>query len=155
MIALVVGLILLVFGGDVLVRHASAFAIKSEVPPLIVGLTVVSIGTSSPELFASLQAVWTGANGIAVGNVIGSNIANFGLALGMTAMIKPMVIDRQVLGMDLPLMVFVTLLFGLLAIDGQLIYADSSPHFSKSKAPEKLLSEPLRRKLLEISNSNE
>ena len=119
MIELVVGLTLLVFGGDVLVRHASAFAIKSEVPPLIVGLTVVSIGTSSPELFASLQAVWTGANGIAVGNVIGSNIANLGLALGLTAMIKPMVVDRSVLGMDLPLMVFVTLLFGLLALEGQ------------------------------------
>ena len=119
MIALVVGLILLVFGGDVLVRHASAFAIKSEVPPLIVGLTVVSIGTSSPEFFASLQAVWTGANGIAVGNVIGSNIANLGLALGLTAIIKPMVVDRRVLGIDLPLMVFVTLLFGQLALDGQ------------------------------------
>ena len=101
-----------------LVKHASAFAIKAEVPPLIVGLTVVSIGTSSPELFASLQAVWNGVDGIAVGNVIGSNIANLGLALGMTAMIKPMIVDRRVLAMDLPLMVFVTLLFGGLALDG-------------------------------------
>ena len=118
-IAFVLGLLLLVFGGDVLVRHASAFAIKSEIPPLIVGLTVVSIGTSSPELFASLQAVWNGVDGIAVGNVIGSNIANLGLALGLTAMISPMVVDKRVLGMDLPLMVFATLLFGGLALDGQ------------------------------------
>lgn len=118
MIALIVGLVLLVFGGEVLVKHASAFAIKAEVPPLIVGLTVVSIGTSSPELFASLQAVWNGVDGIAVGNVIGSNIANLGLALGLTAMIKPMIVDRRVLAMDLPLMVVVTLAFGGLALDG-------------------------------------
>ena len=74
MIELLFGLILLVFGGEVLVRNASALAIKSRVPPLIVGLTVVSIGTSSPELFTSLQAVWSDVDGIAVGNVIGSNI---------------------------------------------------------------------------------
>tara|TARA_Y100000589_G_C27123191_1_gene617363 strand:+ start:159 stop:1094 length:936 start_codon:yes stop_codon:yes gene_type:complete len=126
MIALILGLILLTFGGDLLVRHASAFAIKSNVPPLIVGLTVVSIGTSSPELFASLQAVWTGANGIAVGNVIGSNIANLGLALGLTAMIKPLVVDKSVLVRDFPMMVFVTLLFGLLAIDGQFNKVDGA-----------------------------
>ena len=86
MIALIVGLVLLVFGGEVLVRHASAFAVKYEVPALIVGLIIVSIGTSSPELFASLQAVWDGSGGVAVGNVIGSNIANLGLALGLTAL---------------------------------------------------------------------
>ncbi len=126
MIALLFGLILLTFGGDVLVRHASGFAIKSNVPPLIVGLTVVSIGTSSPELFASLQAVWTGANGIAVGNVIGSNIANLGLALGLTAIIKPLVVDKSVLEKDFPLMVFVTLLFGLLAIDGEFNKVDGA-----------------------------
>ena len=118
MIELLFGLILLVFGGEVLVRNASAFAIKSRVPPLIVGLTVVSIGTSSPELFTSLQAVWSGVDGIAVGNVIGSNIANLGLALGLTAMISPMIVDTRVLKMDLPLMIVVTLLFGGLAYDG-------------------------------------
>lgn len=76
MIELVQGLILLVFGGEVLVRHSSALAIKAEVPSLIVGLTVVSIGASSPDLFASLQSVYDGVDGIAVGNIIGSNIAN-------------------------------------------------------------------------------
>jgi cation:H+ antiporter len=118
MIALILGLVLLVFGGEVLVRHSSAFAIKSQVPPLIVGLTVVSIGTSSPELFTSLQAVWDGSGGIAVGNVIGSNIANLGLALGLAALIRPMIVDRSVLRLDLPLMIIVTLLFGGLALDG-------------------------------------
>ncbi len=76
MIELVQGLILLVFGGEVLVRHSSALAIKAEVPSLIVSLTVVSIGASSPDLFASLQSVYDGDDGIAVGNIIGSNIAN-------------------------------------------------------------------------------
>ena len=118
MIALIVGLVLLVFGGEVLVRHASAFAVKSEVPALIVGLIIVSIGTSSPELFASLQAVWDGAGGIAVGNVIGSNIANLGLALGLTALVRPMIVDRSVMAIDLPLMIVATLLFGGLALDG-------------------------------------
>ena len=120
-VELILGLILLVVGGEVLVRHSSGLALKSNLPPLIVGLTVVSIGTSSPELFASLQAVWSdveGAEGIAVGNVIGSNIANLGLALGLTAMISPMIVDRRVLSLDLPLMVLVTLLFGGLALDG-------------------------------------
>ncbi len=119
MIELVLGLILLVLGGDVLVRHSSALAIKAEVPPLIVGLTVVSICTSSPELFASLQAVYDGVEGIAVGNVIGSNIANLGLALGLTTLIAPLVIDdARVLKIDLPLMVMVTVMFGILANDG-------------------------------------
>ena len=76
MIELVIGLILHIFGGELLVRHSSALPIKAEVPPLIVGLTVVSIGASSPDLFASLQSVYYGVDGIAVGNVIGSNIAN-------------------------------------------------------------------------------
>ena len=124
MIELILGLIILVFGGEVLVRHSSGLAIKSDIPPLIVGLTVVSIGTSSPELFASLQAVWSDAEGIAVGNVIGSNIANLGLALGLTAMISPMKVDRRVLSLDLPLMVLVTLLFGWLALDGMFSFTD-------------------------------
>ena len=126
MIELVLGLILLVFGGEVLVRHSSALAIKAEVPPLIVGLTVVSIGTSSPELFASLQAVYDGVDGIAVGNVIGSNIANLGLALGLTTMIAPMVVDARVLKVDLPLMVIVTVLFGVLAYDGSFSRIDGA-----------------------------
>ena len=126
MIELVLGLILLVFGGEVLVRHSSALAIKAEVPPLIVGLTVVSIGTSSPELFASLQAVYDGVDGIAVGNVIGSNIANLGLALGLTTMIAPMVVDARVLKVDMPLMVIVTVLFGVLAYDGSFSRIDGA-----------------------------
>ena len=123
MIALL-GLILLIAGGEVLVRNSSALAIKASVPPLIVGLTVISIGTSTPELFTSLQAAWNGVAGISVGNVIGSNIANLGLALGLTAVVKPIIFDKKVLALDFPTLIVVTALFGLMAIDGLFSFID-------------------------------
>ena len=123
MIALL-GLILLVAGGEVLVRNSSALAIKAKVPPLIVGLTVISIGTSTPELFTSLQAAWNDVAGISVGNVIGSNIANLGLALGLTAIVKPILVDKKVLALDFPTLIVVTALFGLMAIDGEFSFVD-------------------------------
>lgn len=123
MIALL-GLVLLVVGGEVLVRNSSALAIKASVPPLIVGLTIISIGTSTPELFTSLQAAWNGVAGMSVGNVIGSNIANLGLALGLTAIVKPIVFDKKVLGLDFPTLIVVTALFGVLALDGVFSFSD-------------------------------
>ena len=117
-VLLLVGLAILVFGGEILVRYASGLAIKAKVTPLIVGLTVVAIGTSSPELFASIQAILSGSAGIAVGNVVGSNIANLGLALGLTAIVRPLSIDKGILKMDWPILMAVTVLFGALAIDG-------------------------------------
>jgi cation:H+ antiporter len=117
-VLLLVGLAILVFGGEILVRYASGLAIKAKVTPLIVGLTVVAIGTSSPELFASIQAILSGSSGIAVGNVVGSNIANLGLALGLTAIVRPLSIDKGILKMDWPILMVVTVLFGALAIDG-------------------------------------
>jgi len=117
-VLLLVGLAILVFGGEILVRYASGLAIKAKVAPLIVGLTVVAIGTSSPELFASIQATLNGSAGIAVGNVVGSNIANLGLALGLTAIVRPLSIDKGVLKLDWPILMVVTVLFGALAIDG-------------------------------------
>ena len=115
---LVIGLALLVLGGETLVRNSSGLAIRANIPPLIVGLTVVAIGTSSPELFASMQAAWSGSVGIAVGNVVGSNIANLGLALGLTALVRPLKIDKQLLKMDWPILMVVTLLFVSLSLDG-------------------------------------
>ena len=112
------GLLLLTLGGEVLVQHASGLALKYNISPLIVGLTVIAIGTSSPELFASMQAAWNGSSGIAVGNVVGSNIANLGLALGLTALIRPLTIDKDVLKLDWSILMVVTILFGLLALDG-------------------------------------
>ncbi|PCJ80143.1 MAG: hypothetical protein COA49_09155 [Bacteroidetes bacterium] len=115
---LLFGLVLLVLGGETLVRNSSGLAIKAKIPALIVGLTIVAIGTSSPELFASMQAAWHGSAGIAVGNVVGSNIANLCLALGLTALVRPLKVDKQVLKLDWPILVVVTLLFGTLALDG-------------------------------------
>jgi len=112
------GLILLIMGGEALVRNSSGLALKAKVSPLIVGLTVVALGTSSPELFASMQAAWSGSAGIAVGNVVGSNIANLGLAFGLTVLIRSLTVKKKLLKFDWSILMVVTLLFGLLALDG-------------------------------------
>jgi len=111
------GLALLVLSGEVLVRNAAGMALKASIPPLIVGLTVVSIGTSAPEIFASVQAALAGNPGLAIGNVIGSNIANIALILGVTALIHPVKVDRSLLRLDWPVMFAATLLFGWFAWD--------------------------------------
>ena len=92
---LLIGLIVLVIGGDFLVKSAVSITNKLNVSPLLIGVTVVSFGTSFPELLVSLQAAIDGNSGIAIGNVIGSNIANIGLVLGVTAVISPMLIKGK------------------------------------------------------------
>lgn len=114
---LVGGLALLVLSGEVLVRNAAGMAVKASIPPLIVGLTVVSIGTSAPEIFASVQAALAGNPGLAIGNVVGSNIANLALILGVTALIHPVKVDRSVVTTDWPVMMAGTVMFGLFAWD--------------------------------------
>jgi len=115
--ALVLGLMFLVGGGELLVRGAAALALKANIPPLIIGLTVLSMGTSAPELFASVQAALDGLPGMAVGNVLGSNIANLALILGLTALVRPVTIDRMALRLDIPLMLGASLLFVAVAAD--------------------------------------
>jgi cation:H+ antiporter len=88
------GLIGLVLGGELLVRGAVALAQRRGISPLVIGLTIVGFGTSTPELVTSVQAAWIGAPDIALGNVVGSNIANILLILGLAAVIAPVVIDR-------------------------------------------------------------
>ena len=94
------GLVLLVIGGDALVRGAVSFAVRAGISPLLVGITIVGFGTSTPELVTSLQAASIGAPGIAIGNVIGSNIANILLILGITALISPFAISRAAFRRD-------------------------------------------------------
>jgi cation:H+ antiporter len=94
-ILLIVGLILLVLGGDYLVKSAVSFAKKLNVPPFLIGITIVSFGTSAPELMVSIQAALDSASGIAIGNVVGSNIANIGLVLGLTVIVKPILIEKS------------------------------------------------------------
>ena len=117
LLALVLGLVLLVGGGELLVRGAAALALKANIPPLIIGLTVVSMGTSAPELFASVEAALEGHPGLAVGNVLGSNVANLALILGLTALIRPVTVDRMALRLDIPLMLGASLLFVAVASD--------------------------------------
>ena len=92
---ILIGFALLVVGGEFLVRSSVALSFKLNLSKMVIGLTVVSFATSAPELLVSLQAALTGFSDIALGNVIGSNIANIGLVLGITAFISPLSIDRD------------------------------------------------------------
>ncbi|MBM77454.1 MAG: hypothetical protein CL846_03155 [Crocinitomicaceae bacterium] len=119
---LIVGLITLVLGGDFLVRAAISITKKMNVSPLLIGVTVVSFGTSLPELLVSLQAAIDGNSGVVIGNVIGSNIANIGLVLGITAIISPMVFQRKNYIFSWVFMFLSALLFIWVSIDFNLSY---------------------------------
>ena len=107
-LALAGGLTLLVGAASVLVRGAAALALRLGLTPLVVGLTVVAFGTSAPELVVSVQAALGGAGGIAVGNVVGSNVANVGLILALAVLVRPIASDPALLRRDLPALVAVT-----------------------------------------------
>ena len=112
------GFVLLVGGADYLVKGAVAIANKLKIPPLIVGLTIVAFGTSTPEFVVSIKASLNGAAGIAIGNVVGSNIANILLILGMAAMIYPLKCNRKTFLRDYKFLLFVSVLFAVLALSG-------------------------------------
>ena len=101
---ILLGLVLLVVGGELLVRGASALASAFKISPLVVGLTVVAFGTSAPELGVSLQAALTGNADVAVGNVVGSNLVNILVVLGASAIITPLIVSQQLIRLDVPLM---------------------------------------------------
>lgn len=124
------GLGLLVLGAELLVRGASRLAIALGISPLVVGLTVVAYGTSSPELAVSLKAAAAGQADLAVGNVVGSNIFNVLLILGLASVITPLVIARQLVILDVPIMVGVSVLTLLLALDGRIGRADGAILFA-------------------------
>ncbi len=109
-VLVIVGVVLLYAGGEVLVRSASSLAARLGVRPMVIGLTVVAFGTSAPELAASLTAALSGTPEIAIGNVVGSNIANVGLILGLTAMVYPLVTGGRFVRREVPLMLAVTAL---------------------------------------------
>lgn len=116
----VVGIVLLFFGGDRLVRGAVSLAARLRVRPMIVGLTVVAFGTSAPELAASITAALAGTPELAVGNVIGSNVANVGLILGLTALVWPLSADGRFIRVEVPIMLGVTVLALPLLANGAL-----------------------------------
>ncbi len=108
---LLAGLAILVVGGDILVRGAVSVAERFSVSPLIIGLTIVSLGTSAPELFISVQAALAGSGGLAVGNVVGSNIANVLLVLGLPALIAAQPVKEDGVGKNILVMLGVTIVF--------------------------------------------
>jgi len=123
-ILFVAGLVLLVLGAESLVRGASKIASALGVPPLLVGLTVVAYGTSTPEIAVSLKAALAGQADLALGNVVGSNIFNVLFILGLSAMIAPLVVSRQLVWIDVPLMVGASVLMLLMALDGRISRLD-------------------------------
>lgn len=120
MVLFVVGLVLLVAGAEVLVKGASRLAAGFRISPLVIGLTVVAFGTSAPELAVSTGASLGGQGDIALGNVLGSNIFNVLFILGLSALIAPLVVSRQLIRLDVPIMIGASLLVILLALDGSL-----------------------------------
>ncbi len=102
------GLVLLYYGADALVRGGQAMAARFRVSPLIVGLTLVAFGTSAPELFVSSQAALAGLGDVCVGNIVGSNICNIALILGLAAVVAPMRVNGSLFWRDMPLLILVS-----------------------------------------------
>lgn len=118
LLILVVGLITLVVGGELLVKGAVGIALRFRVSTLVVGLTVVSFGTSAPELLVSLNAALDGRSAIAIGNVVGSNIANLALVLGVTCLIFPISVSKSTLRVDWNFMMLSSLVLFAFMFDG-------------------------------------
>ena len=117
----IAGLALLVVGGDFLVRASVGLSFKLKISKLVIGMTVVSFATSAPELLVSLQAALDGVSDIALGNVIGSNIANIGLVLGITAIISPLAVNKDFYKLNWPMMMLASfVLYYFLKNDGVL-----------------------------------
>jgi cation:H+ antiporter len=113
----VAALVLLYFGASWLVKGSTALAIKARVSPLVAGLTVVAFGTSSPELFVSVNSAISGHGNIAIGNVVGSNIFNILVILGISSMFSPLKIKLQVIKLDIPILILTTIGFMFLFTD--------------------------------------
>lgn len=116
----IAGLLLLTGGAELLVRGASKLAARAGISPLVIGLTVVAFGTSAPELAISLQSGFAGEADLLLGNLIGSNIFNVLLVLGLSAMITPLVVSQKLVRLDVPIMIGVSVLLYIFAIDGSI-----------------------------------
>lgn len=117
-ILLLAGLTVLYFGAEWLVKGASRFARSFNIRPIVIGLTIVAFGTSMPELVTSVVAGIKHLSDIAVGNIVGSNIANIGLILGMAAIVQPLTIDMRLLSREMPIMIGISLLLYFMGWDG-------------------------------------
>jgi cation:H+ antiporter len=117
-LSLALGLIALYFGAEALVKGGAGLALRLGLTPLVIGLTVVAFGTSSPEMVVSVQATLGGNGAISIGNVVGSNICNIALILGLCALITPIRADHQVIRREVPIMIGATILALLILADG-------------------------------------
>lgn len=124
LILFIVGLGLLVLGAEMLVRGSSRLAARVGISPLVIGLTVVAYGTSAPEMAVSIQSAFAGQADIALGNVVGSNIFNVLFILGICAALAPLVVQQQLVRLDVPLMIGVSVLMLILALDGSISRLD-------------------------------
>jgi cation:H+ antiporter len=121
-IQLLVGLAILILGGEFLVRSAVRIAIFLRISSMVIGLTIVSFGTSFPELVVSVNAALDGYPDISIGNVLGSNIANLAFVLGLTTLIFPLGVNRTTVTLDWPLMLIVSGLLVVFSLDGELVF---------------------------------
>jgi cation:H+ antiporter len=127
---LVLGLVIMIWGADLLVRGASRLATAVGVSPLVVGLTVVAFGTSAPELAVSVMSAFKGESDIALGNVVGSNLCNVLLILGISALIVPLVVAQQLVRFDVPVMIAVSFLVLAMGVDGNIGRLDGAILFA-------------------------
>ena len=123
-LAVIVGFVFLVWGADRFVHGAAATARNLGISPMIIGLTIVGIGTSAPEILVSAIAAWQGNPALGVGNALGSNITNIALVLGATALITPLLVKSETLRREYPLMFSIMLLALVLLIDGEMSRMD-------------------------------
>jgi len=124
LVFLILGLTALFLGAEGLIRGSSNLAIKIGITPLVVGLTVVAFGTGTPELVVSLKAALIGNSSISLGNVVGSNIANVALIVGVSAIIRPLNVHANVIKREIPIMIGVSILLLILLLDGELDFIE-------------------------------
>jgi cation:H+ antiporter len=160
---LLLGIVFLLVGGDLLVKSSAALASKLNVSPFLIGITVVSFGTSAPELLVSLNAALQGSTGIAMGNVIGSNIANIALVLGLTILIRPINLESKQYLFSWLIMLVSSVMFygfsmdrvidpidGLFFISGLILFISLSIRYRHSSIDEEEIEERLNTRLIPL-----
>ncbi|MBT5011943.1 MAG: calcium/sodium antiporter [Flavobacteriaceae bacterium] len=120
LVLLFCGLIVLVVGGNLLLKSAVSISLKFGIPKILIGMTVVSLATSAPELIVSIKSALIGSTDLAISNVVGSNIANIGLVLGLTVFFSPINISKIIYKTDWPIMMFSALYFLIIILDGKI-----------------------------------
>ncbi|MBQ4165730.1 MAG: sodium:calcium antiporter, partial [Oscillospiraceae bacterium] len=121
-VLILAGFVLLIKGADFFVDGAASLARKLKIPSLVVGLTIVALGTSCPELAVSVSSSLSGANSMAIGNVVGSNLFNLLVVLGVCAAITPVAVSKDVIKRDFPVSIGVMIVFGVLLLVGSQAY---------------------------------